>query len=111
IIADMVFMVQKEVAERLAAGVDTEHYGRLSVMVQYHFQVDLLFSVPANAFHPPPKVESAIVRITPHHELPARAKDYATFEWVVKNAFLHRRKTLRNSLKNIVSDEVWERIN
>lgn len=109
-IADMLFMVQKEVAERLAAETDTEHFGRLSVMVQYHWQVDLLFNVPATAFHPPPQVESSIVRLTPHRELPHLAKDYSVFESIVKHAFGQRRKTLRNSLKTIVSDEIWERI-
>jgi 16S rRNA (adenine1518-N6/adenine1519-N6)-dimethyltransferase len=110
IIADMLFMVQKEVALRLAAETDTEHFGRLSVMVQYHWQVDYVFSVPASAFHPPPQVESAIVRLTPHQELSARVQDYAMFESIVKHAFGKRRKTLRNSLKEIVSDEMWEQI-
>jgi len=110
IMKDMLFMVQKEVAERMAADVNTNHYGRLSVMVQYHWQVDFLFEVSAHAFHPPPQVESAIIRLTPHAELPYRAKDYAMFEAIVKQAFGQRRKTLRNSLKNSVSDAVWERI-
>lgn len=109
IISDMVFMVQKEVAERLAAATDSDHFGRLSVMVQYHWKVELLFNVPATAFHPPPKVESSIVRLIPHRELPCRANNYSTFESVVKHAFGQRRKTLRNSLKSIVSDEAWER--
>lgn len=110
IISDMLFMVQKEVAERMAAETDTEHFGRLSVMVQYHWQVELLFNVPAGAFHPPPQVESSIVRLTPYRELPAQAKNYSVFENIVKHAFGQRRKTLRNSLKNIVSDEIWENI-
>lgn len=110
IIMDMLFMVQKEVAERLAAAADTEHYGRLSVMVQYHWQVELLFNVPASAFYPPPQVESSMVRLIPYRELPYLANDYALFEEIVKNAFGQRRKTLRNSLKKIVSDEVWERL-
>jgi 16S rRNA (adenine1518-N6/adenine1519-N6)-dimethyltransferase len=110
IILDMLFMVQKEVAERLAAAVDTEHYGRLSVMVQYHWQVELLFNVSADAFYPPPQVESSIVRLIPYRELPYPANDYQLFEEIVKQAFGQRRKTLRNSLKKIVSDEVWERL-
>lgn len=110
IIGDMVFMLQKEVAERLAAAADTEHYGRLSVMVQYHWQVELLFNVPASAFYPPPQVESSMIRLVPHRELPYPAKNYALFEEIVKKAFGQRRKTLRNSLKTIISDEVWERI-
>lgn len=110
IIADMLFMVQKEVALRLAAESDTEYFGRLSVMVQYHWQVDFLFGVPASAFHPPPQVESAMVRLIPHTTLPFKANDYETFAAVVKQAFGQRRKTLRNSLKNLVSDEMWEHI-
>lgn len=110
LIADMVFMVQKEVAERLAAKPGTKEYGRLSVMVQYHFQVELLFIVNANAFFPPPQVQSAVLRLSPHTNLPLRAKNYTIFADVVKHAFGQRRKTLRNSLKGVVSDEVWEQI-
>jgi len=110
VIADMVFMLQKEVAERLAATANTEAYGRLSVMVQYHWHVELLFDVPATAFHPPPQVESSILRLTPHHQIPYPVKDYALFAEVVRHAFGQRRKTLRNSLKNLVSDEVWKRV-
>lgn len=110
IIADMLFMVQKEVGDRLSAETDTEHYGRLSVMIQYHWQVDLLFDVPPGAFHPPPKVTSSIVRLKPYAVYPDRAKNYSTFASVVKHAFGQRRKTLRNSLKGIVSDEIWEQL-
>jgi 16S rRNA (adenine1518-N6/adenine1519-N6)-dimethyltransferase len=110
IISDMVFMLQKEVAERLAAEPSTEHYGRLSVMVQYHCQVDLLFDVAPSAFHPPPQVQSSILRLTPYHTLPLHAKNYDVFADLVKQAFGQRRKTLRNSLKNIVSDAVWEKL-
>ena len=110
IIADMVFMLQKEVAERLAAAADTEDYGRLSVMMQYHCKVELLFNVPPGAFHPPPKVESSIVRLTPYPTYPWPAKDYDLFASVVKHAFGQRRKTLRNSLRELVSAETWERL-
>jgi 16S rRNA (adenine1518-N6/adenine1519-N6)-dimethyltransferase len=107
ITSDMVFMLQKEVAERLAAAPDTNHYGRLSVMVQYHCQVELLFDVPATAFRPPPQVESAIVRLLPYQTVPYPAQDYALLEKLVKQAFGQRRKTLRNSLKEMVSEAVW----
>ena len=110
IIKDMVFMLQKEVAERLAAKADEDDYGRLSVMVQYHCQVDLLFNVPKGSFHPPPKVESSIVRLTPYHAYPYVAKDYGLFASIVKHAFGQRRKTLRNSLRDIVDAESWERM-
>jgi 16S rRNA (adenine1518-N6/adenine1519-N6)-dimethyltransferase len=109
-ISDMLFMLQKEVAERLAAGAGTDHYGRLSVMVQYHCQVDLLFNVPPNAFYPPPQVQSSIVRLKPYREYPYPAKDYALFENVVRQAFGQRRKTLRNSLKKLIDNGAWASI-
>jgi len=106
-ISDMLFMLQKEVAERLAAAANADAYGRLSVMVQYHCQVDLLFNVPARAFYPPPQVQSSIVHLTPYREYPYPARDYSLFEKIVKQAFGQRRKTLRNSLRDIVPDEAW----
>ncbi len=108
--ADMVFMLQKEVAERLAAEADSSERGRLSVMVQYHCDVELLFDVPPSAFHPPPKVTSSIVRLTPYRELPHIAKDYDLFAEIVRHAFGHRRKTLRNSLKELIDAETWEQM-
>lgn len=111
IIADMTFMLQKEVAERLAAAPSTEHYGRLSVMVQYECQVDLLFNVGPEAFYPPPQVQSSIVRLVPNRTDKLVANDYDLFATIVKQAFGQRRKTLRNSLKNLVSDEVLAKAN
>ncbi len=105
IIKDMVFMLQKEVAERLAAPADSDDYGRLSVRVQYHCQVDLLFNVPKGAFHPPPKVESSIVRLTPHQTYPYVCRRL-WFVCLYREACLRqRRKTLRNSLRDIVDAE------
>lgn len=110
IIADMVFMLQKEVAERLAAPANADDYGRLSVMVQYHCRVDVLFDVPPSAFYPPPQVQSSIVRLTPYSTPPYIAHDYQLFADIVKQAFGQRRKTLRNSLKQIVDDAVWTHV-
>lgn len=110
IISDMVFMLQKEVAERLAAQPDTDDYGRLSVMVQYHCKIEMLFDVPPSAFHPPPKVQSSIIRLVPHRELPCAANDYALFADIVKHAFGQRRKTLRNALKDLIDSETWHRM-
>jgi 16S rRNA (adenine1518-N6/adenine1519-N6)-dimethyltransferase len=110
IISDMLFMLQKEVALRLAAVPGSSDYGRLSVMVQYHCQVDLLFDVSKDAFYPPPKVESSIVRLLPYTDLPYHAYDYSSLERVVKEAFTQRRKTLRNSLRNLVTDAMWEQL-
>jgi len=110
IVDDMLFMLQKEVAERLQAKPNESAYGRLSVMVQYHCTVELLFNVPASAFYPPPQVESSIVHLIPHRQYPAQAKDFKLFETLVKHAFAQRRKTLRNSLKQWVSDATWESV-
>ena len=110
IISDMLFMLQKEVAERLAATPNSEHYGRLSVMVQYHCRVDLLFDVPPQAFHPPPQVQSSMVRLIPYRSLPVTANDYTQFALLVKQAFGQRRKTLRNSLREMVSQDVWGKV-
>ncbi|HEX4046047.1 MAG TPA: 16S rRNA (adenine(1518)-N(6)/adenine(1519)-N(6))-dimethyltransferase RsmA [Gammaproteobacteria bacterium] len=110
IIHDMLFMLQKEVAERLAAPPSSAHYGRLSVMVQYYCQVELLFHVSAAAFYPPPQVQSSIVKLLPYAVLPYVAKDTKVFAEVVKQAFGQRRKTLRNSLHGLVSDAIWQQV-
>ena len=107
LIHDMLFMLQKEVGERLAALPSTKAYGRLSVMMQYHCAITLLFTVPAHAFYPPPKVESSIIHLQPYQTLPHVAENYALFATIVREAFNQRRKTLRNSLQHFVSDTVW----
>jgi 16S rRNA (adenine1518-N6/adenine1519-N6)-dimethyltransferase len=104
-ISDMHFMLQKEVADRLAAQPGTKIYGRLSVMVQYFCQVTKLFVVPPGAFYPVPKVYSAFVRLTPHKKISVPVKDIATLENIVKLAFNQRRKTIQNSLKTLISGE------
>lgn len=101
-IKDMVFMLQKEVVQRLAAEPGSGQYGRLSVMIQYHCQVDALFDVPPGAFNPPPKVTSAIVRLRPRQQIEHSALDPAMFQTVVREAFSQRRKTLRNCLKPLL---------
>ena len=106
-IVDMTFMLQKEVVDRMAASPDTPDYGRLSVMLQSRFKVTKLFTVPPGAFQPPPKVDSAIVRLTP---LPLPAvpyRDAKIFAEVVARAFGQRRKTLRNTLKGRVDDALF----
>lgn len=110
LIADMLFMLQKEVAHRITAKANTDPYGRLSVMVQYHYEVSLLFDVPGSAFYPMPQVQSSMVHFVPYRTVPYQARDYVLFESIVRHAFGQRRKTLRNSLKDIVSDEVWSKI-
>lgn len=79
VIQDMHFMLQKEVVERMTAEVDTDHYGRLSVMLQYFCNAQWLFEVPPTAFSPPPQVDSAVVRLIPHTKLPYPAKNFQMF--------------------------------
>ena len=106
-ISDMHFMLQKEVVDRLAAKSGDDAYGRLSIMVQYHCKVTDLFYVPPSAFYPPPQVDSSVVRLIPYLDIPHAAQDYNHFSSLVREAFSHRRKTLRNALKKLVLDEHW----
>lgn len=99
VVADMHFMLQKEVVERLAAEPGGSDWGRLSIMAQYHCRVDSLFIVPPESFIPRPKVDSAIVRLVPYETLPNPASDEGLFADIVREAFAQRRKTLRNNLK------------
>lgn len=108
-ILDMHFMLQKEVVDRMAAGPGENNYGRLGIMTQYWCKVEKLFEVPPESFNPAPKVDSAIVRLTPYTTLPAEAKDIKMLETVVRTSFTMRRKTLRNNLKPLLSgDELSE---
>ncbi len=95
-VRDMHFMLQREVVERMVARPSTPDYGRLSVMLQTRFAMKKLFNVAAGAFRPPPKVESAVVRLAPLAEKPVC--DEKLFEKIVREAFSARRKTLRNAL-------------
>lgn len=99
-IVDMTFMLQKEVVDRLAAHPGSRDYGRLSLMVQAVADVESLFIVPPTAFNPPPKVDSAIVRLVPR-DRPLVSDDLKpVFGELVTLAFAHRRKTLQNNLKH-----------
>jgi 16S rRNA (adenine1518-N6/adenine1519-N6)-dimethyltransferase len=109
-IKDMHFMLQKEVVERMVALASTPEYGRLSVMLQYHLGMEYLITVPAEAFEPAPKVESAFVRCVPHPIKPYVANDYGLFAKIVLAAFGQRRKTIRNTLKDFLSDEDFTEI-
>lgn len=102
-IKDMYFMVQKEVALRLAAEPGTKDYGRLSVMVQYHCEVEYLFEVPPESFYPEPKVDSAVICLRPHKHSPYKEVSMDVLQIVVAKAFSMRRKTLFNNLKPLVS--------
>lgn len=98
-IGDCTFMLQKEVVERMVAEPGSADYGRLSVMLQYRFEMALLLRVPPGAFTPPPKVDSAVVRMRPLGEGRLRARDEARFARLVSAAFGQRRKTLRNATR------------
>jgi 16S rRNA (adenine1518-N6/adenine1519-N6)-dimethyltransferase len=98
-IRDCVFMLQREVVERMVAAPGTSDYGRLSVALQYRFAMALALRVPAGAFTPPPKVESAVVRMRPLGPDRLRAADDGAFDRIVAAAFSQRRKTLRNALR------------
>jgi 16S rRNA (adenine1518-N6/adenine1519-N6)-dimethyltransferase len=101
-IRDMHFMLQKEVVERMAATPGSRQYGRLSVMLQYRCEVTHLFNIGPGAFTPPPKVESAFVRLVPYACPPVQVTDAAVFEQLVRQAFAQRRKTLRNALRGLL---------
>jgi 16S rRNA (adenine1518-N6/adenine1519-N6)-dimethyltransferase len=102
VIEDQHFMLQKEVVERMVAEPGTKAYGRLSVMLQWRYDMALMFIVPPTAFDPPPQVESAIVRMIPtRRQLPA---DAATLEAVVQKAFSQRRKVIRNCVAGMFTE-------
>ena len=107
-IHDMVFMLQKEVVDRMAAEPGSKVYGRLSVMLQAYCRVDSLFVVPPGAFRPPPKVDSAVARLVPRDASAIGIADHRRFEEVVRAAFGQRRKTLRNALGGTCSSEQIE---
>lgn len=107
-IQDMHFMLQKEVVERLAAQPGSRDYGRLSIMLQYDCDVEYLFTVPPTAFTPAPKVDSAIVRITPRKTPLYEEVDRKVLAWLVAKAFHMRRKTLGNNLKAFMSIETLQ---
>ena len=101
----MHFMLQKEVVDRMAAGPGSKIYGRLSVMLQAYCTVTALFKVGPGAFRPPPKVDSAVVRLVPHSREQVGINDRLRFAEVVRAAFGQRRKTLRNALGSVCTAE------
>ena len=98
-IKDMHFMLQKEVVDRIVAKPGDSAYGRLGIMMQYYCHSEYVFTVKPGAFRPPPKVDSAIVRLIPHEKPPVAVNDFDTFSKFVNFSFTQRRKTLRNILK------------
>lgn len=110
LIETMHFMLQKEVVLRLSASPGTKAYGRLTVMAQYYCQVVPVLEVPPGSFVPPPKVDSAVVRLLPYTEKPYPCKDVEVMRNLVTQAFSMRRKTLRNNLKQQLNDADFEQL-
>ena len=109
-IQSQLFMLQKEVVDRMSAAPGNKQYGRLSVMLQQRYSIEALFTVPATAFFPAPKVASAMVRLTPHQNIPHPIESQTQFEKLVKQAFSQRRKTLRNCLKGLLTSNQIEQV-
>ena len=107
-IHSQVVMLQKEVVERMASKPGSKQYGRLSVMLQQRYNIEYLFTVPPGAFFPPPKVDSAIARLTPLSDVPHPVTNQDDFAKLVKQAFSQRRKTLRNTLKGLLDADQIE---
>lgn len=103
-IHDMHFLLQKEVVQRMSAAPGGKEYGRLTVMLAARCRVEPLFRVSAGAFTPPPKVESAFVRLTPYAQRPFEISDPERFSTLVRQAFSQRRKTLRNALRGLLDE-------
>jgi 16S rRNA (adenine1518-N6/adenine1519-N6)-dimethyltransferase len=102
LIIDMHFMLQREVVNRMAASPGSKAWGRLSIKCQYHCEVVQLFTVQPESFSPAPRVQSAIVRLIPHHEPPVNITSMEAFDRLLRQAFSMRRKTLRNSLRDLL---------
>lgn len=107
-IDDMVFMLQKEVVERMVAEPGSGDYGRLTVMLQYRCQVEWLLHVPPESFSPPPKVDSAVVRLRPWRTPPQVCHHPQHLQQLLTTAFNMRRKTLRNALKGMGDPAFFE---
>ncbi len=99
-VKEVVCMIQKEVADRIASKEGNKTYGILSVLLQAYYDIDYLFKVPPGVFHPPPKVNSAVIRLR-RNNVAKLSCDEELFKKVIKQGFQNRRKTLRNALKNL----------
>jgi 16S rRNA (adenine1518-N6/adenine1519-N6)-dimethyltransferase len=108
-LVDLHLMLQKEVVDRLCAAPGNKTYGRLTVMLAPWFGVESLLEIGGDAFTPPPKVDSAFIRLTPHAEPPFALPDHEAFRDVVAAGFAMRRKTLRNSLRALLTSEAIAR--
>jgi len=110
-VRDIHVMLQKEVVARMVAASGSAEYGRLSVMLQYAFEMEKVLDVGPEAFYPQPKVDSAVVRMLPRKRRDPGAQNGALFAKVVMAAFSQRRKTLRNSMKNLMDAADFQALN
>jgi 16S rRNA (adenine1518-N6/adenine1519-N6)-dimethyltransferase len=101
IVDEQVFMLQAEVIERMVAQHGDSEYSRLSVMLQSRYHMENVLDVPPDAFDPPPKVDSAVVKMIPRKDLKLSAEEYRSLESLVLMAFAQRRKVLRNNLSTV----------
>lgn len=111
IISDMHFMLQREVAERLIAAPGSKEYGRMSVMAQYYCYIQIVLDVPPESFNPAPKVDSSIVYFKPHIQPTISVQDPRLLQKVTTEAFNQRRKTITNSLKNLITTSEIQSLN
>lgn len=102
-ISDMLFMLQKEVVDRITASPNCKQYGRLTIMLQNYFLAEHVLDVPSHAFNPEPKVESAVIKLTPINNDAIDGSEFKSFEKLITQAFAMRRKTIANNLKPIIS--------
>ena len=107
---DVHFMFQKEVAERITAKPRSKNFGRLSVLIQYFFDSEILFDISANSFSPPPKIQSSFIKLTPKKKEGLKFKNLINFKKVIKTAFQFKRKTLKNNFKDILNEENFNSI-
>ncbi|MFK7816389.1 MAG: 16S rRNA (adenine(1518)-N(6)/adenine(1519)-N(6))-dimethyltransferase RsmA [Gammaproteobacteria bacterium] len=110
-IIDMHFMLQKEVVDRITALVSESNYSRLSIMIQASYRVESLFDISPNEFTPPPKVNSSFMRLKPTNEFQHQIKDKVLFAKLIETAFQQRRKTIKNSLSKVVTEEQLTKAN
>ena len=103
--SELYFMVQKEVAERITANPSSKSFGRLSVILQYYFDTELLFELPPEAFSPQPKITSAFIRLIRKKRVSSKVINKDNFEQIVKIAFSQKRKTIKNNFKNILFEK------
>jgi 16S rRNA (adenine1518-N6/adenine1519-N6)-dimethyltransferase len=105
------FMLQKEVAERISSPPGNKIYGRLSIIIQYFYDVEKLFDVAPNSFNPPPKINSSIVELIPKKEFKEKILNFVNFEKITKLAFGQKRKTIKNNFREVLNEADFEILN